>query len=75
MTYHGVSSANARVLGDPGNLRLFVAVAVLTTADIAELRRRIETQALAHARQAIGKPDLPIRMHLDVSEAETARVV
>jgi hypothetical protein len=74
MTYHGVSSANARVLGDPGDLRLFVAVAVLTTADIPELRQRIETQALAHARQAIGKPDLPIRRHLDVSEAETARV-
>ena len=73
-TYHGVSSAKARVLGDPGDTRLIVTVAVLTTADIAALRQRIETQALAHARQALGKSDLPIRMFLDVTKAEPSRV-
>jgi len=73
-TYRGVSSAKARVLGDPGDTRLIVTVAVLTTADIPALRQRIETQALAHARQALGMSDLPIRMFLDVSKAEQARV-
>jgi hypothetical protein len=73
-TYHGVSSANARVLGDPGDTRLIVAVAVFSTADIPALRQRIETQALAHARQALGKSDLPIRMFLDVSQAQASRV-
>jgi hypothetical protein len=62
------------VLGDPGDTRLIVTVAVLTTADIPALRERIETQALAHARQALGKSDLPIRMFLDVSRAEPSRV-
>ena len=73
-TYHGVSSAKARVLGDSGDVRLIVTVAVLATADIPALRQRIETQALAHARQALGKSDLPIRMFLDVSKAEPSRV-
>ena len=73
-TYHGVSSAKARVLGDSGDVRLIVTVAVFTTADIPELRQRIETQALAHARQALGKSDLPIRMFLEVSKAEPSRV-
>jgi hypothetical protein len=73
-TYHGVSSAKARVLGDPGDPRLVVTVAALTTADIPALRQRIETQAFAHARQALEKADLPIRVFLDVSQAEAPRV-
>jgi hypothetical protein len=73
-TYHGVSSAKARVLGDPGDPRLVVTVAALTTADIPALRQRIETQAFAHSRQALEKADLPIRMFLDVSQAEASRV-
>lgn len=73
-TYHGVSSAKARVLGDSGDIRLIVTVAIFTTADIPALRQRIETQALAHARRALGKSDLPIRMFLDVSKAEQSRV-
>lgn len=74
-TYHGVSSAKARVLGDPGDTRLIVTVAVFSTADIPALRQRIETQALAHARQALGKSDLPIRLFLDVSQAQASRVM
>ena len=73
-TYHGISSAKARVLGDPGDPRLVVTVAALTTADIPALRQRIETEAFAHARQALEKADLPIRMFLDVTHAEVARV-
>ena len=73
-TYHGVSSVKARVLGDPGDPRLVVTVAALTTADIPGLRQRIETQALAHARQAMERADLPIRVFLDVTQAEASRV-
>jgi hypothetical protein len=73
-TYHGVSSAKARVLGDPGDPRLVVTVAALTTADIPALRQRIETQGLAHARQAVERADLPIRVFLDVTQAEASRV-
>ena len=73
-TYHGVSSAKARVLGDPGAPRLVVTVAALTTADIPTLRQRTETEAFAHARQTLEKADLPIRMFLDVTQAEVSRV-
>ena len=37
------------------------------TVDLHALHQRIETEALAHARAALGKPDLPIRLVLAVS--------
>ena len=66
-TYHGVDTASARVLGDAGDQELVITVTARQSADLKALHHRIETQALAHARQATGKPALPIQLDLDVS--------
>jgi hypothetical protein len=42
-------------------------VTAAQTADLPALHRRLETEALTHARQALGKTDLPIQLDLDVS--------
>jgi hypothetical protein len=40
---------------------------IAVTADLPALRRRLESEALAHARQALGNGDLPIQLDIDVS--------
>ena len=66
-TYHGVGSAKGRVIGDPKDPHVVVTVTAEQSADLPGLHRRIESQALAHARQALGRTDLPIQLDLDVS--------
>ncbi|MGO9505354.1 MAG: hypothetical protein ACLPUO_28130 [Streptosporangiaceae bacterium] len=65
--YHGVAGARARLVGDPADPELVVSVTARPAADLAALHRRLEAEALAHARQALGKPALPIQLDLDVS--------
>lgn len=65
--YHGVDAAKGRVIGSGNEPRVVVAVTASQSADLAALHRRTEALALAHARQALGKPDLPIQLDLDVS--------
>ncbi len=66
-TYHGVDNAKGRVLGDATNPQVVLSVTATQTADLPTLRHRVETEALAHARQALGNPRLPIQLDLDVS--------
>ena len=73
-TYHGVDTAKARVLGDPRDPNLVVTVTAAQSADLRALCDRIESEALSHARQALGKPHLPIQLDLDVSSHVPERV-
>jgi len=73
-SYRGVDAARARLIGDPGRPRLVVTVTVEETADLAALRRRIETEALTHARSALGSPDLPVQLNLIVTTRRATRV-
>jgi hypothetical protein len=73
-SYRGVHAAKARVLGDPHRPQLVVTVTAHGGADVAALRHRIEADALAHARQALDSPDLPIQLDLDVSRHTSQRV-
>ena len=66
-TYHGVHGAQARVLGHPAAPEVVVTVTARQSADLHALHRRLESEALAHARQALGQPALPIQLDLDVS--------
>jgi hypothetical protein len=66
-TYHGVDGARARVLGHPSAPEIVVAVTAGQSADLPALHRRLESEALTHARQALGRPALPIQLDLDVS--------
>ncbi len=73
-TYRGVQSAKARTVGDAAAARLVVEVTAMRGADISDLTQRIETDALAHARLAMGRPDLPIRLDLTVGSKALNRL-
>ena len=61
-TYHGVDTAKGRVIGDGHNPEIVLTVTPAPSTDLHALHRRIESEALAHARQALGKPSLPIQL-------------
>ena len=65
--YHGVEAVNGRIIGDAHDPEIALTVTASQTADLHALHQRIETEALAHAREALGEPDLPIRLDLTVS--------
>jgi hypothetical protein len=66
-TYHGVDSARGRIIGDARAPAVVLAVTASQSADLHALHQRIETEALAHARQATGHADLAIQLDLGVS--------
>lgn len=72
-TYRGVSAARARVLNDPRDPHLVVTVAIERGADIAALRNRIDHEALAHARTALDRPELPVQLDITIAKATTSR--
>ncbi|MCW2540126.1 MAG: hypothetical protein JWN95_1851 [Frankiales bacterium] len=74
-SYRGVHSANARLIGNPDDPTLAVDVTLQQSANLAGVRRRVETEAFTHVRQAIGSPELPIRLDLGVSTKRPARTV
>lgn len=73
-SYRGVASARSRLIGDPDEPTLVVGATVEDSADLVALRRQIETGALAHARQALDNPDLPIQLDLNVTTRRSSRV-
>jgi hypothetical protein len=62
--YHGVDSAKGRVIGDGRDPHIVLTVIPAPSADLHVLYHRIETEALAHARRALGQPALPVRLDL-----------
>ena len=62
--YHGVEAARGRVIGDGRDPQIVLTVTPAPSADLHALHRRIETEALAHARQALSNPSLPIQLDL-----------
>jgi hypothetical protein len=73
-SYRGVSSARARLLGDPEEPRLVVTAALEESADFTALRQRIETGALSNARHALGQLSLPTQLDLTITTKRSARV-
>lgn len=65
-TYRGVDSARGWIIGEPTDPCIVVLVTASPSADLAGLHRRLESEAFAHVRQALGKPALPIQLDLDV---------
>ncbi|MEV8510166.1 hypothetical protein AB0368_35790 [Actinoplanes sp. NPDC051475] len=74
-SYRGVDTSHARVYGSPTDPRLAITVRTDDDADIAAIRHRLESNALAHLRQALGRPDLPITLDITVGNHQTSRVV
>ncbi len=73
-SYQGVHAASARLIGEPAAPKLVVGADLEADADPAALRRRIETGAVAHARTAVGDPDLAAQLDLTVTTRPSARV-
>ena len=63
-TYHGVDAARSRVIGDGRHPEIVLVVTPAASADLTALLRRIESEALAHVRQALGDPTMPIQFDL-----------
>lgn len=59
----GVVGASARLV-EARDRRLTVAVELADHADVAEVRRTLEDRVVAHARQAVDDPDLPVDIEL-----------
>jgi hypothetical protein len=72
-TYPGVHSARARLIGDASSPDLVIETTLEQTADLAALRRRIETNAVAHTRQALDNPNLPVTLDLTVTDRQGRR--
>lgn len=62
--YHGVDSARGRVIGDGRDPEVVLKVITSPAADLPALHHRIEAEAFAHVRQAMGDPSLPIQLEL-----------
>jgi hypothetical protein len=73
--YHGVEAVRGRIIGDVEDPEIVLAVTASQTADLHALHQRIETEALAHAREAIGKADLAIQLDLAVSRLRIALIL
>jgi uncharacterized membrane protein len=72
-TYHGVTNAKARMLGDPGNPTLAIEVSASRRAELRPLIERIESQAIGHARTALERPDLPVKLDVAVNDKSVSR--
>ena len=70
-TYHGVQAVRGRIIGDASDPEIVVTVTARQTADLSALHRRVESEALTHARQAFGNADLAIQLDLEVSRRST----
>ncbi len=72
--YRGVTGASARFTGDELDPALHLKVRLDARAHVGSVRERIETEAVAHARQALEQPDLPVVLDLVITDKKPARV-
>jgi hypothetical protein len=73
-SYPGVSAARCRLIGHRYDPTLVVTAVLEEPADLSAIRRRIETQAVSHARQALDRPTLPVQLELTVTGRRDRRV-
>jgi len=73
-SYRGVERASARLIGDAATPTLVVAAALNDAVDPNELRRRIEDDAVQHARTALDDRELPVQLDLTVTDGNSPRV-
>jgi hypothetical protein len=73
-TYRGVASAKARTLGDSDEPRLALTVTVDKAESLDSVRKRVEADAIAHVRQALDNPTLPVQLDFTIAKRPPARV-
>jgi hypothetical protein len=72
-SYHGVAAARARVLGAAAEPTLALDVTAVRRADLSGLVQRIENEALSHARAALERDDLRVKLDIAVTEKGVTR--
>ena len=72
-SYPGVHSARARLIGDPLAPTLVITATLEESTDLSAVRRRIESHAVRHARQALDNPELPVRLDLTTTDRQAQR--
>lgn len=72
--YRGVADASARLVGDQDEPGLALTVSLDDRADVGALRDRIESEAIAHARQALERPELRVLLDLRLQTTQAPRV-
>lgn len=73
-TYPGVHRASARLAGTAARPQLYLTVGTEDAADVSELRRRIDTDAIPRLRQALDLPALPAQVLFRLDDARSARL-
>ena len=73
-TYRGVDSAKSRTLGDSDEPRLAITVTVDKAENLGSVRKRVEADAIAHVRQALDNPTLPVQLDFTIAKKAPARV-
>jgi len=68
--YPGVRGARARLVGDDPSPDVDIAVDVADDADVAEVRRRIEDDAMARFRSALEVAEVRCHLHVRLAEPE-----
>jgi uncharacterized membrane protein len=72
-TYHGVTGVKARVLGVAADPTLAIEVTASRRVELAGLIQRVEDEAIAHARTAMQREDLPVKLDIEVSDKAVSR--
>lgn len=63
----GVQGARAKFRGDDKEPDLDLKVSVDDTADLGQVRQRIETTTVPHTREALGRPDMPVHLTVELA--------
>ena len=69
--YRGVERTSARLIGDQDSLDLVLTVTINDRGDLDAVRRRIEEHAVSHTRQALGRSQLPVQLHVQLAAGST----
>ncbi len=73
-TYRGVESVKSRTLGDSDDPQLAVSVTVDKADNLDPIRKRVESDAVAHVRHALDNPTLPVQLDFTIAKKPPARV-
>ncbi|GAB3306512.1 alkaline shock response membrane anchor protein AmaP [Epidermidibacterium keratini] len=72
--YRGVSSASARTIGNEAHPEIVLQTRLDSSADIGDVRTKIDSEAAAHVREAMDDPQLPITVELSMDNDAGSRV-
>lgn len=70
----GVTKATARSVGNPSDPALRLSVWLREGSDLKAVWQELDHRVLTHARESLGRPDLPTAIRIELGTAERRRV-